>query len=189
MKAIQENKVKGLCDAGFCALYIYSIADIAGIFLTGKFISASLHRYTCLVHLCVIWPVLICGSLIARNLFTSTENWVKHRKGCKIFVKDVVIKIPTLMLPCWAPSRMQNMNAIGSLSLGVYVCMPVCVDGGYFICVASSQGNNLNFSLLLLKWNQLWMFYKWGFLYCAGSLLPDVRLCAHTHAHSRYELV
>lgn len=43
------------------------------------------------------------------------------------------------------------MSAIGSLSLGVYVCVSARLDGGYFICVASSQGNNLNFSLLLLK--------------------------------------
>ena len=50
---------------------------------------------------------------------------------------------------------MQNMSAIGSHVMSMCVCVCVCVDGGYFIFIASSQGNNLDFSFHFSFWNEL----------------------------------
>ena len=101
---------------------------------------------------------------------------MKHRKGCRIFVKDVLIKIPTLLsqnVPLQgviadAKHECNWVTFAGSVCVHVSACLRL--EGGYFICIASSQGNNLNFSLLLLKWNQLIMFYKWGLPHGAGSM-------------------
>lgn len=46
---------------------------------------------TCFLYRHVKLPTLC----LAETPSESAENRVKHRKGCQIFVKDVLIKIPT----------------------------------------------------------------------------------------------
>lgn len=108
---------------------------------------------------------------------TPQSTWSVKLNTRRIFLKDVLRKIEMLTHPnlLWEHQhKCKTWMQLGRLQF-VCVCGCIRVDGGYFIGIASSYGNNLDFfSLFLLKWAELWMFYKWGLVHWTGSLWHDM---------------
>lgn len=126
-----------------------------------KVLCHATHRQTCIhwaIHnvnkwynkWCLPTSCLFITHMWFSDCQTTTQcTWSVKLNTSRTFLKDV--------LSC---SESVNKNAKHecnwvAFSLSVPVSACICVDWGYFICIASSYGNNLDFFFQFSFWNEL----------------------------------